>query len=67
MAELTSAQQHLLSAQTIDGGQSGTLLRDFNTLLTFIGDATFKVSPANQLLPMGSLAIRCTIGAYRPG
>ncbi|MCZ6874302.1 MAG: hypothetical protein O7G88_12370, partial [bacterium] len=27
MAELTSAQQHLLSAQTIDGGQPRSLFR----------------------------------------
>lgn len=56
MAKLAPAHQQILNAQSIDGDQPGTVLRDFETLLAFIGDKTPTVSPKNHLLPMGLLA-----------
>ena len=56
MAELTPEDQQILCTQAIDVGEPGTVLRDFETLLAFIGDNTPTVSPKHHLLPMGSLA-----------
>ncbi len=56
MAELTPEDQQILCTQAIDDGEPGTVLRDFETLLAFIGDNTPTVSPKHHLLPMGSLA-----------
>jgi len=56
MAELAPEHQQILSTQPIDNGKPSTVLRDFETLLAFIGDNTPTVSPKNHLFPMGSLA-----------
>ena len=56
MAALTPEDQQILSTQPIDDGEPGTVLRDFETLLAFIGDNTPTVSPKHHLLPMGALA-----------
>ena len=56
MAALTPEGQQRLSTQSINDGEPGTVVRDFETLLAFIGDNTPTVSPKHDLLSMGSLA-----------
>ena len=56
MAELTPEGQQMLCTQPMDDGESGTVLRDFEPLLAFIGDNTPPVSTKYPLLPMGLLA-----------
>ena len=56
MAELTPEGQQMLCTQPMDDGESGTVLRDFEPLLAFIGDNTPPVSSKYPLLPMGLLA-----------
>jgi hypothetical protein len=46
----------MLCTQPMDDGESGSVLRDFEPLLAFIGDNTPPVRPKYPLLPMGSLA-----------
>jgi hypothetical protein len=45
MAELTPEGQPMLGTQPMDDGEAGTVLRDFEPLLAFIGDNTPPVSP----------------------
>ncbi len=54
--KLTSATRHILTSQTIDANAPGSVLRDFETLLSFLGEAGTTVSAKNQLLPMKTLA-----------
>ena len=56
MAELAPVHEQILRAQSMHGDEPGTVLRDVETLLAFIGDNTPTVSAKNHLLPMGSLA-----------
>ena len=55
MSGLTPEQQRILTSQVIDEHQPGTILRDFETLLTVIGDEGTAVSQKNQILPMNTL------------
>lgn len=52
---LPEAMQRALREQTIDEHQPGTLLRDFETLLQFVGDEGFETSGKHFLLPMNKL------------
>ena len=56
MGELPPEGQQMLCTQPMDDGESGTMVRDFEPLLAFIGDNTPPVGPKYPLLPMGSLA-----------
>jgi hypothetical protein len=56
VAALTPEGQQRLSTQPINDGEPGTVVRDFETLLAFMGDNTPTVSPKHDLLSMGSLA-----------
>lgn len=55
MATLALEYRRLLISQTIDDNGPGTIPRDFETLLDFIGDKGTEVSKTNHLLPMRSL------------
>jgi hypothetical protein len=55
VAALTPEDQQMLSTQPMDNGESGTVVRAFETLLAFLGDNTPTVSPQHHRLPMGSL------------
>lgn len=52
----TPEQIKILQNQQFTDTQPGTLLRDFNTLLDFIGENSVVVSEKTQLLAMGILA-----------
>src|SRR5262249_23905523 len=56
MAELAPVHQQILRAQPMHGDEPGTVLRDVETLLAFMGDNTPTVSAKHHLLPMGTLA-----------
>ena len=58
MAELAPVHQQILRAQPMHGDEPGTVLRDVETLLAFLGDNTPTVSAKHHLLPMGALAPR---------
>lgn len=61
--KLTPDQRQTLSNQIIDENGPGTILRDFDTLLDFIGPAGVEVGGKHQLLPMkrlGELNARLT-------
>ncbi len=55
MAALTPEDQRMLSTQPMDNGEPGTVVRDFETLLVFLGDSTPTVNSKHHRLPMGSL------------
>jgi hypothetical protein len=55
MEKPTPEEKHLLTSQTIDDNGPGTILRDFETLLDFIGSEGIAVSKTNHLLPMKAL------------
>lgn len=55
MARLTPEEQHLLTSPTIDDNGPGSILRDFETLLDFVGSAGTAVSKTNNVLPLKSL------------
>lgn len=55
MATLTSEYQQILTSQTIDTDGPGSILRDFEMLLEWIGPEGTTVSHKNNLLPMKSL------------
>jgi hypothetical protein len=52
---LTPDQRQTLSAQVIDENGPGTILRDFEVLLDFIGPKGIEVGGKHQLLPMKQL------------
>jgi Plasmid pRiA4b ORF-3-like protein len=52
---LTKEQEQLLRAQVIDGQQPGTVLRDFQTVLDFVGVGGVKAAGKYNLLPLDSL------------
>ncbi|MFL6254142.1 MAG: plasmid pRiA4b ORF-3 family protein [Pyrinomonadaceae bacterium] len=53
---LSSEYQQTLREQTINEDGPGSVLRDFGTLLDFVGKREIKVSGVHQLLPMSALA-----------
>ncbi|MCA1993122.1 MAG: plasmid pRiA4b ORF-3 family protein [Coleofasciculus sp. S288] len=53
---LSPEQEQLLHQQTIDETNPGTILRDFQTLLDFIGAKGIEVSSTNHFLPLKSLS-----------
>lgn len=53
---LSSEYQQTLREQTINEDGPGSVLRDFETLLDFVGERELKVSGLHQLLPMSVLA-----------
>lgn len=53
--KLTPEQRKMLSAQTIDENSPGSILRDFETLLDFIGPEGVEVGGKHQLLPLKRL------------
>jgi hypothetical protein len=53
---LSVQQQQALRGQTIGTDGPGTVLRDFETLLDFVGERKRPVSGRHQLLPMSALA-----------
>jgi hypothetical protein len=53
---LSSEYQQTLREQTINEDGPGTVLRDFGTLLDFVGERETKVSGVHHLLPMSALA-----------
>jgi len=55
VAALTPEDQRMLSTQPLDNGEPGTVVRDFETLLVFLGDNTPTVNSKHHRLPMGSL------------
>jgi hypothetical protein len=69
---LAPEQEQFLRQQTIDETEPGTILRDFQTLLDFVGTDGIEVSSTNNFLPLKSLSeinARChpiQIGLKRP-
>ena len=53
---LASKHQQVLREQMISEDEPGSVLRDFGTLLDFVGEREIKVSGIHQLLPMSALA-----------
>lgn len=53
---MTPQAKTLLKQQTITDGEPGTVLRDFQTLLDFVGPNGLQTSGKHHLLPMVSLA-----------
>ena len=53
---LTTAQEQVLHEQVIDSTQPGSILRDFQTLLDFIGTSGLVTAGKHCLLPMKILA-----------
>lgn len=53
--ELSPAEQQILQQQTISETEPGTILRDFGTLLEFVGSNELQVSGVKQLLPQAIL------------
>lgn len=53
---LSSEYQQTLLEQTINEDGPGSVLRDFETLMDFVGERELKVSGLHQLLPMSALA-----------
>ena len=53
---LSSEYQQPFREQTINEDGPGSVLRDFGTLLDFVGERGIKVSGVHQLLPMSALA-----------
>ena len=56
LPSLREDYQRILRNQTVDQGGSGTLLGDFEILLSFIGSMGIPVSGKYDLLPMKYLA-----------
>lgn len=54
--DLSAKSKELLQKQVIDDEQPGTILRDFETLLKFIGEDGLKTTGKNYFLPQGKLA-----------
>lgn len=52
---ISEKSRKILQAQTIDENQPGTILRDFTTLLEFIGDGGLKTTGKYYMLPQGKL------------
>lgn len=52
----TPAQIEILKKQQFGGTKPGTLLKDFNSLLEFIGETGIAVSEKNQLFARNTLA-----------
>ncbi len=52
---LTKAQKHLLREQVIDANQPGPVLRDFRTVLDFVGTKGVKAAGKYNLLPIESI------------
>lgn len=53
---LSATHQQLLREQTISEDEPGRVLRDFETLLDFVGKRKIKVSGIHRLLPLNLLA-----------
>jgi hypothetical protein len=53
---LKKREQNILQQQTIDDEGPGTVLRDFSTLLSFIGSDGIQVSGKHHFLPLKRLA-----------
>lgn len=53
---LPAKHRRILREQTIGEAESGRVLRDFETLLNFVGQREIRVSGIHQLLPMNLLA-----------
>src|SRR5215211_7202618 len=53
---LSPAHQRILQEQSIDEGGPGSILRDFEVLLDFVGRRGIKVSGVHQVLSMSVLA-----------
>src|SRR5215210_5440824 len=53
---LSSKHQRILQGQAISDDEPGRVLRDFETLLNFVGERAIKVSGRHQILPMNVLA-----------
>ncbi|MBA3766756.1 MAG: plasmid pRiA4b ORF-3 family protein [Acidobacteria bacterium] len=53
---LSSKHQRILQGQAISDDEPGRVLRDFETLLDFVGERAIKVSGIHQILPMNVLA-----------
>ena len=53
---LTATQEQVLHEQVIDESQPGTILRDFQTLLEFVGTDGIETAGKHHLLPMGCLS-----------
>ncbi|MBI1914976.1 MAG: plasmid pRiA4b ORF-3 family protein [Planctomycetes bacterium] len=54
---LTKADAALLRAQVIDADRPGTILRDFQTVLDFIGTGGVKAAGKNNLLPIDAVPV----------
>jgi hypothetical protein len=54
-ANFSPADAEILHRQTIDEDQPGSILRDFETFLSFVGERKLKASGINELLPLNSL------------
>jgi hypothetical protein len=54
--ELSSEHEHLLQDQVIDEDGPGTILRDFEALLTYIDEHTPDVTPKQRVLSLNTLA-----------
>jgi hypothetical protein len=52
---LSKEQQELLRAQVIDAAHPGPILRDFQTLLDFVGPQGVKAPGKYNLLPLGAI------------
>ncbi|MBX7221651.1 MAG: plasmid pRiA4b ORF-3 family protein [Blastocatellia bacterium] len=52
LKSLPQSYETILTNQTIDESGPGTIVRDFETCLTFIAETRFEVSKTNQLWPM---------------
>ena len=52
---LSHEYQQALREQPVSEGGLGSVLRDFGTLLDFVGEREIKVSGTYQLLPMNAL------------
>jgi hypothetical protein len=53
---LSPTHQRILQEQSIGEGEPGSILRDFEVLLDFVGEREIKVSGIHQLLSMNALA-----------
>lgn len=54
--ELSADQMQLLRAQSIDSGQPGTILKDFQLVLDYVGTTGVKAAGKYNLLPIESIA-----------